>query len=796
MTWPGWTRLSGAPLADLLVPLLAALALVGGGALAPDLVSDLRAGGGVQRRLGRWLGVGLAVALALECAGALSQTALPHLGGAALLAATSGTLLAAGTGRWLRWRLAATAVLVGATLAVAGVAGAAVAKAFGGSPQPWTVLQAQLHQLSPAGFEPLALLMVSWGTGAWVGWLALRERSGVLACAVPLVVLTADLVNVPKDLVGLTFWPVLGAVVCGLALVGWTHQERQARRWQRLASTSALPRSGLGLALISSLAISGVSLLVPPLNSHNFSSRFFHSGPVVPAGSHSQLIAPISGYATEVVPGGPIRQERTPVLSYSTSAPGGTTYLSGVALTQFVNGNWYPGSQQSLVVGEGTQLPYSERPANDTSATQVDRKVVSLQVTYLGTGAQEVQDLLYPGSPIETPYLSGRYRLSGLATSGQLLTVDSIAAVGGSTQILPSSQEVTTVGTVSTATPSQLEAAGQDYPSWVLPYATLPELANFLDESQLAADALAMSRGATNPYLAAINIQNSLRQDEIYTLDPPTPPSGVWPILYFLDQSHRGYCQYFASAMGAMLRALGIPTRLVNGFGPGQEGQLRNGQWLITEADAHTWVQVYFPHYGWVNFEPTPDGFYQPTGAAARVAPVQAPPPAIRAPHPGVRTVPAATGHGARLARRPRQLAPTVAAGTGGAALLLLLVLFWAWWRRVTSAQAVRRRLELPLRLAGEPRPEGRTLMELADLCASLRRDPPLREGLRRAAAAGDELAFGRSRGRAQSELVAGWSEVRGAYPRLLWSALRARGRGPRSAPAGTVAVARARSRG
>ncbi len=780
-------------MAELLVPLLAALALAGGGALAPDLIRDLRGGAGFQRTLARWLGVLLAVALALACAGALSQTALAHLGGAALLAATSGTLLAAAAGRWLRWRAVAIAVLTGATWAVAVSAGAAVAQAFGGSPEPWTVVQDQLRQLSPAGFEPLALLMVSWGTGAWVGWLALRERSGVLACAVPLVVLTADLVNVSKDLVALTFWPVLGALVCGLALIGWTHQERQARRWQRLARTSALPRSGLGLALISALALSGVSLLVPPLNRHNFSSRFFHSGPVVPTGSHSQLIAPISGYATEVVPGGPIRQERTPVLSYRTSAPGGTTYLGGIALTQFANGNWFPGPQQALVVGEGTQLPYSERPANDTSATQLDRKVVSLQVTYLGTGAQEVPDLLYPGSPIETPYLSGRYRLSGLATSGQLLTVDSVAAVGGSTQILPSSQEVTTVGTVSTATPSQLESAGQNYPSWVLPDATLPELADFLDESQLAADALAMSGGATNPYLAAINIQNSLRQDEIYTLDPPTPPSGVWPIIYFLDQSHRGYCQYFASAMGAMLRALGIPTRLVNGFGPGQEGQLKNGQWLITQADAHTWVQVYFPHYGWVNFEPTPDGFYQPTGAAARVAPLPAPPPSLRAPHPGVRNVPAATGRGALAVRRRPQAAPAIAAGTGGATLLLLLVLVWAWWRRVASPQALRRRLELPLRLAGEPRPEGRTLMELADLCTTLRPAEPLREGLGRVAAAGDELAFGRSRERARSALVAGWSQVRGAYPHLLWAALRARGRRSRPAPAGKVAVARAR---
>ena len=782
-------------MAELLVPLLAILAVAGGAALVPDFLAGL--GGPGPRRLaaGRWLGVGLAVALGLECAAALSETALAHLGGAALLAATAGALLAAGAGRRLRWRAAGLAVVVAATVPVGLAAGAAVAQAYGGSPDPLTVVADQLHGASPPGFEGLALLMVSWGTGAWVGWMGLRERSGVLACAAPLVVLTADLVNVPRDLVGQTFWPVTGAVVCGLALVGWSHQERQARRWRRLAGSPFLPRSGLGLALISTVLLSGMSLLLPPLNRTNFSSRFFHSGPVVPAGTHSQLIAPIAGYATSVVPGGPIRQERIPVLSYSTSAPGGTTYLSGIALTQFVNGNWYPGGQQSLVIGRAAQLPYSERPASDTSATQADRQVVSLQVTFLGTGAQDVPDLLYPGSPAETPYLPGRYRLTGQASSGQLLTVDSVQAVGGTSQVLPSSGKITTVGTVSTATPAQLEAAGTNYPSWVQPDATLPELANFLDESQLAADALAMSGGATNPYLAAVNIQNSLRAAEIYTLDPPPTPSGEWPILYFLDQSHRGYCQYFASAMGAMLRALGIPARLVNGFGPGQEGQLKNGQWLITEADAHTWVQVYFPRYGWVNFEPTPDGFYQPTGAAARVAPLPPPPAPTRAPHPGVRSVPPAAGHGGRAIRHLPAGIPWVAAGTAVAALLLLLLL-WSWGRWVSSAAGLRRRLELPVRLAGTARPGGCTLRELALRCAALQRDPGLAERLQAVAAAGDELAFGRSPDEARVRLVAAWRGVRGAYPGLLWAAVRARGREPSPVPGRPVAVARAGSPG
>ena len=55
-------------------------------------------------------------------------------------------------------------------------------------------------------------------------------------------------------------------------------------------------------------------------------------------------------------------------------------------------------------------------------------------------------------------------------------------------------------------------------------------------------------------------IETHLRSGEFaYSLDPPKTPSGEWPIVYFLDKSHEGYCQYYASAMGAMLRSLGIP---------------------------------------------------------------------------------------------------------------------------------------------------------------------------------------------------------------------------------------------
>ncbi len=784
-------------MADLSTILLVLLAVLGAAALIPDLRPSRRRDPAFSPGWVAAAGPLLAVLLGLECGATLASNVLAHLGGTAALAAVSGVLVSGALGRRLPWRaLGLVAVLV-ITMPVLLVLSAATANAFGGNASPFTTLSAEMAGKAPANFEALALLTACWGSGAWIGWMALRERSGVLACAAPMVLVTADLVNVVPDLQGAAVWPVLGAVVCGAALVGWTNQDRRLARWRKVAPDRPVPRSGMGLVLISAVVIGLVGLVLPPMNRTNFSSRFFHSGPLVTTGVHNQLVAPVAGYSTEVVPGGPIREVATPVLSYATSAPGGSTYLAGVTLTGFSNGNWYAGSEQALETGQGSQIPYSERPAADTSATAVNRLEVSLQVTYQGSAAQEVPDLLYAGSPVQTPYAQGRYRVSGLMQGGQFLSVSSVTARGGTSAVLPTSLRLTTYGTISTATPAQLEAAGTNYPSWVLPDTSLPPLGNFLQASQVAADALAMSNGAANPYLAAINIQNSLRAEEIYTLDPPKAPAGEWPIVYFLDQSHRGYCQYFASAMGAMLRTLGIPARLVNGFGPGQEGQLKNGQWLITEADAHTWVQVYFPHYGWVNFEPTPDGFYQPTGAAAQIAPVAIPPASGLVHHPGVRSVPASGKvSGPRLRSPARPLSSgAIAAGVAGLVLLLALAGV-AWSRRVRTAAGLRRRLELPVRLARAASPHGQTLAELSDLCAGLRPRAQLNGRLLAAAAAGDRLAFGRGGEAAELELLAAWGQVRGSYPALLLAALRARRRGPAARPGAVVVLSRVRSTG
>jgi hypothetical protein len=77
------------------------------------------------------------------------------------------------------------------------------------------------------------------------------------------------------------------------------------------------------------------------------------------------------------------------------------------------------------------------------------------------------------------------------------------------------------------------------------------------------------------------------------------------PLVAFVTRTQQGYCQHFAGAMALMLRYLGIPARVAAGFTSGAYDADR-GTWRVNDRNAHTWVEVWFDHYGWLPFDPTP----------------------------------------------------------------------------------------------------------------------------------------------------------------------------------------------
>ncbi|HFC11586.1 MAG TPA: transglutaminase domain-containing protein [Anaerolineae bacterium] len=107
-----------------------------------------------------------------------------------------------------------------------------------------------------------------------------------------------------------------------------------------------------------------------------------------------------------------------------------------------------------------------------------------------------------------------------------------------------------------------------------------------------------------NPYDKALVVQNYLRNAITYNDQIDAPPPGTEPIDYFLFETRQGYCNYYASAFAMMLRTQGIPTRLSRGFAAGEYNE-DDKLYRVRARDAHTWPEVYFPEYGWIQFEPT-----------------------------------------------------------------------------------------------------------------------------------------------------------------------------------------------
>lgn len=129
--------------------------------------------------------------------------------------------------------------------------------------------------------------------------------------------------------------------------------------------------------------------------------------------------------------------------------------------------------------------------------------------------------------------------------------------------------------------------------------------------------------GADTPFTRAQLIEGFLKANFAYTTDLPDV-SRSNPLESFLFDAQRGHCEYFASAMVLMARAVGIPARNVNGFLGGDSNDF-DDYYRVRHSHAHSWVEVLLPDVGWTTFDPTPsDGlpFTQEAGFWAPISEV------------------------------------------------------------------------------------------------------------------------------------------------------------------------------
>jgi transglutaminase-like putative cysteine protease len=133
--------------------------------------------------------------------------------------------------------------------------------------------------------------------------------------------------------------------------------------------------------------------------------------------------------------------------------------------------------------------------------------------------------------------------------------------------------------------------------------------ARYLDlPPALSADFRELATEITGPHATAVDkaiaVESWIKRNKRYTTDVPADPPGRDPVDVFVFDRREGFCEQIASTMALMLRASGVPTRLVTGFGQGTRN-LFTGYWEVRNSDAHAWVEVYHPGVGWIPYDPT-----------------------------------------------------------------------------------------------------------------------------------------------------------------------------------------------
>ncbi|MCI0345821.1 MAG: transglutaminase domain-containing protein, partial [Chloroflexi bacterium] len=156
-------------------------------------------------------------------------------------------------------------------------------------------------------------------------------------------------------------------------------------------------------------------------------------------------------------------------------------------------------------------------------------------------------------------------------------------------------------------TQNRLKAAGENYPASITStYLGVPDDALGPDATQLLEEIKSLA-GDVTPYEKAVLVESILRDSGrfAYRVDVREQNCDAGVVECFA-RFRAGYCQMYAFTMAILLREMGIPSRVAQGFLPGRRDA--SGHEVVLNSGAHAWVEVFFPDIGWVDFDPTAGG--------------------------------------------------------------------------------------------------------------------------------------------------------------------------------------------
>lgn len=451
----------------------------------------------------------------------------------------------------------------------------------------------------------LQMGVIIWAMGYLTVWLLFRSGKAWPAIIPGGVVLLVNLYYAPKDI---TFWFIVYVMV-SLLLVIRFNLFKQERTWRAegIFFRPDISFDFLRDGFIFSVLVIGFAWLTPPIidaKSLEVLDEFQGSWREMQS-EWNRLFADLNyrdrrsfdSFGSSLTLGGPRRLTNDPVMDVQVSGTG--RYWRAAVYDYFTGQGWFTRDEEKASFGPGDPLSLPVFEAR-------------VPVTQTYTFHRDNATVLYAmGTPIR---LDRSARATFTALSDEQIAqaaspnwanrgkpwVEEITYIRSNATV-DKNESYQVVSAVSQATISQLEGAEDDYPNWVSNrYLQLPETVTKRTRE--------LAREITEPYdnnfAKAQAIERYLRANLEYNEGLATPPAGVDKVDYILFTAKEAYCDYYASSMIVMLRSQGIPARMAVGFASGTFDREIN-VFHVLNRDAHSWVEVYFPRYGWLNFEPT-----------------------------------------------------------------------------------------------------------------------------------------------------------------------------------------------
>ena len=435
----------------------------------------------------------------------------------------------------------------------------------------------------------LAMAGLAWLLGMITAWLVFRDRAPWLAIVFNGLALLMNLSYASVTLVGYVGWFAFSACL----LLATDNLANRTELWRR-AQLNVSWRVVVNVLLGSAVAVGGLLSLAWALPTSVSNPEVAVEWTRVTSpwqgfeGEFDRWFAALNGssrdtrglsFGRTLAPRGAFDLGDTPVLQVKADGP---IYLRAATADRYAS--------QAITSSDTSTTPFDVN-ADLLAQDQIPqaRGALTAQITVL---ASRTNVALAPDTPL---------RFSVATEVDTRGDPSDIAIVRLDTPV-QQNQEYTVVSAVSTASMQDLRNAGEDYPAWVRErYLQLPRTLprRVVDLAHQVTD------GQPSAFDKAVTLESFLRGSTFTysTHVPPVPQDRDW-VDYFLFDSQQGYCDYFATGMVVMLRAEGIPARVASGFAPG-DFDPNTGESIVRENNAHSWVEAFFPRYGWITFEPS-----------------------------------------------------------------------------------------------------------------------------------------------------------------------------------------------